>query len=153
MGINGFIIIERRLTSLLDSHLLRVAANPNTVGQDLLSLKRRVPESRKLHPNIGVKYPPGSKLAMKKIAILLTGGVLGLGLLVGSAAAQDSASQDMKDAGHATKNAAKDVGHGTATAAKKTGSATKKTTKKVVHKGAQKTDEGATKVEGKTEPK
>jgi hypothetical protein len=94
---------------------------------------------------------------MKKIAILLTGGVLGLGLMVGSAAAQDStgqnsAGQDMKNAGHETANAAKDVGHGTATAAKKTGSATKNTTKKVVHKGAQKTDEGATKVEGKTEP-
>jgi hypothetical protein len=89
---------------------------------------------------------------MKKIAMLLTGGVLSLGLMLGAAAAQESASQDMKNAGHETKNAAKDVGHGTATAAKKTGTATKNTTKKVVHKGAQKTDEGATKVEGKTEP-
>ncbi len=89
---------------------------------------------------------------MKKIAMLLTGAVLSLGLMVGAAAAQESAGQDMKDAGHDTKNAAKDVGHGTATAAKKTGTATKNTTKKVVHKGAQKTDQGATKVETKTEP-
>ena len=80
---------------------------------------------------------------MKKIAMLLTGGVLSLGLMAGAAAAQESASQDMKNAGHETKNAAKDVGHGTATAAKKTGTATKNTTKKVVHKSAQKTDEGA----------
>jgi hypothetical protein len=68
--------------------------------------------------------------------------------LVGVAVAQDTttssqstAKQDMKDAGHATSNAAKDVGH-----------ATKKTTKKVVHKGAQKTDEGSQKVESKTAP-
>lgn len=94
---------------------------------------------------------------MTKIALLFAGSALSLGLMIGSAAAQDSpgqnsAGQDMKNAGHETKNAAKDVGHGTATAAKKTGSATKNTTKKVVHKGAQKTDEGATKVEGKTQP-
>ncbi len=100
---------------------------------------------------------------MKKIATVLAAGALSLGLSVGIAAAQESASQDMKDAGHETKQGAKDVGHGTATAAKgvahgtttaakKTGSATKNTTKKVVHKGAEKTDEGATKVEGKTEP-
>lgn len=89
---------------------------------------------------------------MKNIAILLAAGVMGMGLTVGTAIAQESAGQDMKDAGHATKQAGKDVGHGTATAAKKTGDATKTTTKKVVHKGAQKTDEGATKVENKTEP-
>ena len=100
---------------------------------------------------------------MKKVAILMGAGVLSFGLMVGTAVAQDSASQDMKDAGHETKNGAKEVGHGTATAAKgvahgtttaakKTGSATKNTTKKIVHSGAKKTDEGATKVENKTEP-
>ena len=89
---------------------------------------------------------------MKKITVLLAAGALGMALMPGGAIAQESAKQDMKDAGHETKNAAKDVGHGTATAAKKTGKATKDTTKKVVHKGAQKTDEGATKVENKTEP-
>lgn len=100
---------------------------------------------------------------MKKTAILFATGALSLGLMVGAAAAQDTASQDMKNAGHETKSGAQDIGHGTATAAKgvahgtataakKTGSVTKNTTKKVVHSGAKKTDEGATKVENKTEP-
>lgn len=63
-----------------------------------------------------------------------------------------SAKQDMKDAGHATKTAAKKTGQATETAAKKTGHAVKKTTKKVVHKGAHETKEGASKVEDKTTP-
>lgn len=99
----------------------------------------------------------------KKIAISFAVGALSLGLSVGVACAQDTASQDMKDAGHETKSGAKDIGHGTATAAKgvahgtataakKTATVTKDTTKKVVHAGAKKTDEGATKVENKTEP-
>jgi len=50
-----------------------------------------------------------------------------------------SAKQDMKDAGHDTK-----------VAAKKTGHAVKKTTKKVVHKGAHATSKGAGKVSDKT---
>jgi hypothetical protein len=82
---------------------------------------------------------------MKIIATILMAGAL----CVGVAVAQDSTTtstqttpkQDMKSAGHDTKNAAKDVGH-----------ATKKTTKKVVHKTAEKTDEGASKVESKTAP-
>jgi hypothetical protein len=95
---------------------------------------------------------------MRTLAILAACGTLSLSL-----AAQDtttttttqdnrSAGQSMKDAGHATANAAKDVGHATATGAKKVGSTTKNTTMKVVHKGAQKTEEGATKVEDKTNP-
>lgn len=43
---------------------------------------------------------------------------------------QDSAKQDMKDAGHDTKTAAKDVGHGTKTGTKKAYTATKHGTKK-----------------------
>ena len=95
---------------------------------------------------------------MRNLVILFACGALGLSLT-----AQDtttttttpdnrSAGQSMKDAGHETANAAKDVGHGTATGAKKVGSTTKNTTKKIFHKGAQKTDEGATKVEDKTNP-
>lgn len=97
---------------------------------------------------------------MKLVGTLLVAGTLCLGL-----AAQEttttttttttndkSAKQSMKDAGHETGNAAKDVGHGTAKAAKKTGKWTKDTSKKVVHKGAEKTGEGADKVESKTEP-
>jgi hypothetical protein len=52
-----------------------------------------------------------------------------------------TAKQDMKDAGHDTKDAAKKTGH-----------AVKKTTKKTTHKAAKKTKEGAQKVEDKTAP-
>src|SRR5215469_5754953 len=85
---------------------------------------------------------------MKSTASFLCACVLCLGI---GSAVQDtttttttshtSAKQDIKNAGHDTKNAAKDVGH-----------ATKKTTKKVVHKGAAKTEEGAEKVKVKTAP-
>ena len=54
--------------------------------------------------------------------------------LMGSGFAQDSAKQDMKDAGHETKQAAKDAGHATKTTAKKTGHTVKKDTKKVTNK-------------------
>jgi hypothetical protein len=60
--------------------------------------------------------------------------------------------QDMKDAGHNTKNAAKDTGHGIKSGTKKSWHATKRTTKKATHKVAHKTDEGARKVEHKTSP-
>jgi hypothetical protein len=73
--------------------------------------------------------------------------------LAGIAISQDTgAKQDMKDAGHETKEAAKDTGRATKKTAKKTGHAVKHTTKKVTHKAAEKTDEGAQKVEDKTAP-
>jgi len=53
-----------------------------------------------------------------------------------------SVGRDVKDAGHATKEAGKKTGH-----------ETKKETKKVVHKTAQKTGQAADKVEGKTQDK
>ena len=84
---------------------------------------------------------------MKRILAVVMTSALALSL---SAFAQESAKQDMKDAGHETKNAAKDVGHGTVTATKKTGHAIKKGTKKVVHGAAAGTEKGAAKVEGKT---
>jgi len=79
-----------------------------------------------------------------------------LSLLVGLAgvavarAPQDtqSAKQDMKDAGHATKNAAKDTGRATKKTAKKTGRAAKRTT----NKAAKKTERGAQKLDDKTKP-
>jgi hypothetical protein len=77
---------------------------------------------------------------------------LSLVLLLGVSFAQDSAKQDIKDAGHETKQAAKDAGHATKKTAKKTGHTIKKNTKKATHKAAQKTDEGARKVEDKTSP-
>jgi hypothetical protein len=63
-----------------------------------------------------------------------------------------SASQDIKDAGHDTKDAAKDTGRATKKTAKKTGHAVKKTTKKAANKTAAETKEGAQKVEDKTQP-
>lgn len=71
-----------------------------------------------------------------------------LALLLGVASAQDSAKQDMKDAGHETKQAAKDTGHATKKTAKKAGH----NVKKGAHKAAHKTEEGAQKVEDKTAP-
>jgi ABC-type nickel/cobalt efflux system permease component RcnA len=74
---------------------------------------------------------------------------LSLVLLLGVLSfAQDSAKQDMKDAGHETKQAAKDAGHATKKTAQKAGHKVKKGT----HKAAQKTEEGARKVEDKTSP-
>jgi hypothetical protein len=69
-------------------------------------------------------------------------------LLMGVSLAQDSAKQDMKDAGHEAKQAAKDTGRATKKTAKKTGQAAKEGT----HKAAHKTEEGAQKVEDKTKP-
>jgi hypothetical protein len=63
-------------------------------------------------------------------------------------AAQESTEQDLKDAGHDTKDASKDTGRATKHAAKKTGHAVKKGT----NKAADKTEEGAYKVKEKTEP-
>jgi DNA mismatch repair protein MutH len=65
---------------------------------------------------------------------------LTLVLLFGASFAQDSAKQDMKDAGHETKEAAKDTGH-----------ATKKTAKKAGHKVKRGTHKAAKKVEDKTQ--
>jgi hypothetical protein len=56
-------------------------------------------------------------------------------------AQEQSAGQDMKDAGHSTKKAAKKTGHDV-----------KKGTKKATHKAAKKTKQGADKVEDKTAP-
>jgi hypothetical protein len=78
------------------------------------------------------------------LSLLLLMGLVGPSFL----AAQDSPKQDIKDAGHETKEAAKDTGRATKHAAKKTGHAIKKGT----HKAAEKTEEGAHKVKDKTDP-
>jgi hypothetical protein len=82
---------------------------------------------------------------MKLVASIVLAGALCMSVAMAqdttTTPTQTTPKQDMKNAGHDTKNAAKDVGH-----------ATKKTTKKAVHKTAQKTDEGASKVESKTAP-
>ena len=68
------------------------------------------------------------------------------GLSVPVVAMAQTAKDDIKRAGQDIKKAGKATG----SAAKKTGSATKKTVKKGVNKAAEKTEEGANKVEQKT---
>ena len=76
---------------------------------------------------------------MKRIQSLVLGVVLAC---VGTTMSfGQSAAEDIKDAGKATKEAAK-----------KTGSAAKKGSKKAVHKTAEKTEDGAAKVKKSTQP-
>jgi predicted small secreted protein len=72
-----------------------------------------------------------------------------LGASISMASAQ-TAGQDMKNAGHETKEAAKDVGKGTEHAAKTTGRKTKNVAKRATHATAKETEKGADKVEEKT---
>ena len=75
-------------------------------------------------------------------AVLLALSALGFAQATDTTTPQDnSAKQDMKDAGHDTKMAAKKSGH-----------AVKKGTKKAAHKTAKTTKHGAQKVEDKTAP-
>ena len=73
------------------------------------------------------------------LVIVLITMVASLGI---ARAQEQSAGQDIKDAGHDTKQAAKKTGH-----------KVKKGTKKATHKAAKKTKEGADKVEDKTAPR
>jgi hypothetical protein len=80
----------------------------------------------------------------KLFSTLLLSSVLCMGLP--SVIAQDSShdpgfKQDMKNAGHNTKNVARDTGHGVESGTKKTWHSTKRGTRKVAHKTARKTDE------------
>ena len=68
------------------------------------------------------------------------------GLSIATAIGAQTAKDDIKGAGQDIKTAGKATG----SAAKKTGGATKKTVKKGVNKTAEKTAEGADKVEQKT---
>lgn len=68
--------------------------------------------------------------------------------LLGVGGFAQSAGQDMKDAGAATKSAGQDVGSATKKTAKKSKSGVKKGT----HKAAHKTKQGASKVENSTAP-
>lgn len=75
---------------------------------------------------------------MSTLWALLMTCVIALGT---SASFAQSAGEDIKEAGKATKKAAK-----------KTGSAVKKGSKKAVNKAAEKTEDGAAKVKGATQP-
>ena len=85
------------------------------------------------------------RIGMKKIYTLmlvtvLAGGVWAQTATTTTPGTDQSAKQDMKDAGHDTK-----------VAAKKTGHAVKKTSKTAVHKSAHATKKAANKVENKTD--
>jgi hypothetical protein len=69
--------------------------------------------------------------------------------MVGVAFAQ-TAGQDLKSAGHETKEAAKDAGKGTGKAAKTGARKTKNGVKKGAHATASGVEKGADKVEDKT---
>jgi hypothetical protein len=74
-----------------------------------------------------------------------------VGFALSVAAPAQTAGQDMKDAGHETKEAAKDAGKGTVHATKTAARKTKNGTKHVAHATADATRRGADKVEGKTQ--
>jgi hypothetical protein len=83
-------------------------------------------------------------------AILLTViTIVSLSLSVAAIAQTGTSSDDNKP----VKQDVKDAGHSTKEAAKKTGKDVKNGTKKAVNKSAQKTEQGAAKVEDKTAPK
>jgi hypothetical protein len=82
-------------------------------------------------------------MTMKNLALIF----VFVGLSVATPAMAQTAKDDVKGAGQDIKEAGKATG----SAAKKTGSATKKTMKKGVNKAAEKTAEGANKVEQKTQ--
>jgi hypothetical protein len=63
----------------------------------------------------------------------------------------DSAKQDMKEAGHATKKAAKKTGKGVKDGTKKAAKKTKHGVKKGTNKAANEVEKGADKVERKTD--
>ena len=84
---------------------------------------------------------------VKKIPVLFAF-VLGLGLAAGAYA--QTAGQDLKDAGHETKEATKDAAKGTGQAVKTGAHKTKRAAKRTTHAAAQGVEKGADKVEDKT---
>ncbi len=90
-------------------------------------------------------------MKLKWVALPVVAGMLCFS--AGQASFAQTAKQDMKDAGHDTKNAAKKTGHGIAKGTKTAARKTKNGTKKVVHGAAHGTAKGADKVEDKTAPK
>ena len=92
-------------------------------------------------------------MKVKLLSTTLVAAVLSIGIPVIAQSSTDPGfKQDMKNAGHSTKNAAKDTGNGVKSGTKKTWHKTKHTTKRVTHKAAGKIDQGARKVKRKTSP-
>lgn len=74
------------------------------------------------------------RLIPSKLGAVALAATLTFGLSTPFAHAQDGAKQDMKDAGHDTKDAAKETGHGIKTGTEKGYHGTKHVTKKAYHK-------------------
>jgi hypothetical protein len=91
----------------------------------------------------------------KRLSIFLLAAFGAVSLFAAPAAQNDqsgsSAAQDMKDAGHATENAAKKTGKSIKNGTKKAAKKTKHGVKKGVNKTAGATESGANKVEQKTD--
>ncbi len=80
-------------------------------------------------------------------------GLLASTLVFGSVTAiAQTAGQDMKDAGHETKQAVKDTGHGIKTGTKKGYHKTKHGVKKAYHKTGEGVAKVGDKMEGKPKP-
>lgn len=76
----------------------------------------------------------------QQLSALVLGAALACTPTLGWSQSQDTgAKQDMKDAGHETKDAAQDAGHGVKQGTKKVYHSTKRTTKKAWHKTADTT--------------
>jgi hypothetical protein len=90
--------------------------------------------------NLMVKSPLLKGILIAALAILPA--ALPVSALAQNNDDNKTVGRDIKDAGHATKEAGKKTGH-----------ETKKETKKVVHKSAHKTGDAADKVEDKTQDK
>ncbi len=95
-----------------------------------------------------------SKKSLRVLALcsaLCVGGTF-LPVVIAQSSTDPGFKQDMKNAGHSTKNAAKDTGHAIEHETKKVWHSTKHTTKRATHKATHKTYKGARKVERSTEP-
>jgi tRNA(Leu) C34 or U34 (ribose-2'-O)-methylase TrmL len=90
------------------------------------------------------RKPEDGPMETSRIARLLITAGLAMGLTAGTGFAQ-SAGQDMKNAGHETKDAATDAAHGTAKGTKKAYHATKKGTTTAAHKTAKGTEKAVDK--------
>lgn len=88
-------------------------------------------------------------MQIRKAGTIFLTAVLTLGMSSGFALAQDGAKQDMKDAGHETKDAARDTGHGISKGTEKAYHKTKHGTKKAYHKTVRGTKHVTRKIEGK----
>jgi predicted small secreted protein len=86
----------------------------------------------------------------KNVKILPLAGASIIGIVLAAATPAQTAGQDIKNAGHETKEAAKDAGKGTAKAAKTGARKTKNGVKKGAHATASGVEKGADKVEDKT---